>query len=453
MAKHNARPTSFAKSTPKGSRTTNRTFEAMLTDTVVEKGRSIAMEMISKRFAEAGIRLSARERAAFAEALTDDRPMPTIQRRRPRSAVPLVIALTPEDNGEFSRQLRRLVKSSVAMIPRLADEAAERSLTLFMRDWPAHQRVEQQSLDGFRSRLSKRWGEALDKLHLLIALARDFGGMVGSIVRVPTIERPYLVDIVTRLHARACQISLEVHTLLSFGLADGAMARCRTLHEIAATAFFVHDHGEQTAERYVLHEAIESWRAACEYNRHAQVLKMRPYNSSEMTTFETARTQLLDRFGKSFDGHYGWASHILKPGTSEPVRSFTDIEEAVLPHLRPYYQLASHNVHAKAKGIYHRLGLLGDHEILLSGSSNSGLADPGQNAALFLSQVTTVLGLLHPTFETTMMMKAVNRLQQHTADAFGRAHRQLLKDDRDARSTRRTRPSNRAAEPVAKPKR
>ena len=82
-----------------------------------------------------------------------------------------------------------------------------------------------------------------------------------------------------------------------------------------------------------------------------------------MGTFEATRTQLLDRFGKSFDGHYGWASHILKPGTNEPVRSFTDIEEVVLPHLRPYYQLASHNVHAKAKGIYHRLGLMGDHEI------------------------------------------------------------------------------------------
>src|SRR4029453_18700836 len=119
-------------------------------------------------------------------------------------------------------------------------------------------------------------------------------------VRGPPIHTPYLVYIVTRLHARACQISLEVHTLLSFGLADGAMARCRTLHEIAATAFFVHDQGEQTAERYVLHEAIESWRAACDYNRHARALKMRPYSATEMNTIEKARKQLLDRFGKSF---------------------------------------------------------------------------------------------------------------------------------------------------------
>jgi hypothetical protein len=411
----------------------------MLTDAVVEKGRSIAVKMIAKRFADAGIRLSAREQAAFAEALTGDRPMPTIQRRRPRSAVPPIVALTPEDNREFSRQLRRLLKSSVAIIPHLADEAAELSLNQFTRHWVTHQRVEQRSYEGFRRRLSRRWGKSLGKLHLLIALARDFGAAVGGAVRVPTTDRPCLVDVVTRLHARACQVSLEVYTLLCSGLADGAMARCRTLHEIAATAFFVHQHGEQTAERYVLHEAIESWRAACDYNRHARALKVRPFKPSEMGTFEATRTQLLDRFGRSFDGHYGWASHILKPGTNEPVRSFTDIEEVVLPHLRPYYQLASHNVHAKAKGIYHRLGLMGDHEILLSGASNSGLADPGQNAALFLGQVTTVLGLLQPTFDTTMMMKVVNRLQKDVADAFGSAHRQLLTDERNVRSARRSR--------------
>ena len=337
------------------------------------------------------------------------------------------------------------------MIPRLADEAAEHSLNQFTRHWATHQRVEQRSYDGFRRRLSRRWGKSLDKLHLLIALARDFGAVVGGAVSVPTIDRPYLVDVVTRLHARACQVSLEVHTLLCSGLADGAMARCRTLHEIAATAFFVHQHGEQTAERYVLHEAIESWRAACDYNRHARALKVRPFKPSEMRTFEATRTHLLDRFGKSFDGHYGWASHILRPGTNEPVRSFTDIERIVLPHLRPYYQLASHNVHAKAKakGIYHRLGLMGDHEILLSGASNSGLADPGQNAALFLCQVTTVLGLLHPTFDTTMMMKVVNRLQKDVADAFGRAHRELLSDERDARSTRRFRATSRTVRSAA----
>ena len=78
----------------------------MLTDAVVEKGRFIAVKMIAKRFAEAGIRLSARERAAFAEALSRRPADAHNQRRRPRSAVPPIVALTPEDNRESSRQLR-----------------------------------------------------------------------------------------------------------------------------------------------------------------------------------------------------------------------------------------------------------------------------------------------------------------------------------------------------------
>jgi hypothetical protein len=420
------------------NRSAQRTFEALLTEAVVEKGRSIAIRIIARRFAEAGIRLSASERSAFAAALTGDRPMPTIRRRRSRSAgISPVIELTAEDNREFSRQLRKLMKSGIAMIPRLSNKEADHAVNAIQREWPTQQRLEQRRVERFRVRLSKRWGDALNGFHLLIALSRDLGGAVATNVRVPTSDRPYLIDVITRLHARACQVSLEVYTLLTSGLSDGAMARCRTLHEIAATAFFIHEHGEQTAERYVLHEAIESWRAACEYNRHARILKMRPYKPAEMTTFESTRAQLLDRFGRSFDGHYGWASHVPRPGTSDPVRSFTDIEEAVLPHLRPYYQLASHNVHAKAKGIYHPLGLMGDSRILLSGYSNSGLADPGQNAALFLCQVTTVLGCLHPTFETITMMKAANRLQRKVAEAFGKAHRQLVRDDRNVHWARR----------------
>ena len=65
-------------------------------------------------------------------------------------------------------------------------------------------------------------------------------------------------------------------------------------------------------------------------------LLVRRYKKSEMNHFEAERSKLLDRFGKSFDGHYGWAAHILKPKTNKPIRSFADIEESVLPHLQPY---------------------------------------------------------------------------------------------------------------------
>jgi hypothetical protein len=100
MARSSARPRNVATSKAKERLAMNRTFEEMLTTAVLEKGRLLAVEMIAKRFKDAGVRLSASERTAFAEALTGERPMPTIQRRRPRSAVPSVVALTPEDNRD-----------------------------------------------------------------------------------------------------------------------------------------------------------------------------------------------------------------------------------------------------------------------------------------------------------------------------------------------------------------
>ena len=53
------------------------------------------------------------------------------------------------------------------------------------------------------------------------------------------------------MHARACRTGYEILTLLDAGLASAAHARWRSLHEVAAVAFFVKEHGPETAERYL----------------------------------------------------------------------------------------------------------------------------------------------------------------------------------------------------------
>jgi len=51
----------------------------------------------------------------------------------------------------------------------------------------------------------------------------------------------------------------------------------------------------------------------------------------------------------------GWASDAL----GKKRVTFADLEsKGQLDHFRPYYKMASHNVHAGAKGITWRLGLL-----------------------------------------------------------------------------------------------
>ena len=47
---------------------------------------------------------------------------------------------------------------------------------------------------------------------------------------------------------RACQVTDEIICLLENGFADGAMARWRTLHEIAVVAVVISQHGENLCD-------------------------------------------------------------------------------------------------------------------------------------------------------------------------------------------------------------
>src|SRR5437870_8332031 len=70
-----------------------------------------------------------------------------------------------------------------------------------------------------------------------------------------------------RQHVRACQVTDEIITLLENGFADGAMARWRTLHEIAVVTSLISQHGIELAERYVAYQAVEAKRALDMYAR------------------------------------------------------------------------------------------------------------------------------------------------------------------------------------------
>src|ERR1019366_1494949 len=128
-------------------------------------------------------------------------------------------------------------------------------------------------------------------------------------------------------------------------------------------------------------------------------------------------------FGK---GDYGWAGHHLRK--TKP--TFKDIEAAVnIDHFRAYYRMASHNVHANPKGVFFKLGMLAESQVLLAGPSNAGLTEPGQCAALSLAQVSTTLGMLQPTLDNNVALHMIVQLVHEIAEAFSQAHERLVSDD------------------------
>ena len=82
-------------------------------------------------------------------------------------------------------------------------------------------------------------------------------------------------------------------------------------------------------------------------------------------------------------------------------------------------------MHANPKGVFFRLGLIDQAEILLAGPSNLGLADAGQNTAISLGQITTELGTLNPNLDELVLMKVVLTLVDEIPKRFVRVQRAL----------------------------
>jgi hypothetical protein len=136
---------------------------------------------------------------------------------------------------------------------------------------------------------------------------------------------------------------------------------------------------------------------------------------------------LKRRFGSAYGEPYGWAA--AKIGNPSP--NFEQIEAAVeVAHMRPYFKLASHNVHANPKGAFFRLGLVNQAKILLAGPSNFGLADPGQNTALSLTFVTSSLVQLDPTIDALVATKVALAISDEAARSFVEVQQHIEAEER-----------------------
>jgi hypothetical protein len=224
-----------------------------------------------------------------------------------------------------------------------------------------------------------------------------------------------------RLHARACLVAAEVLTLLRAGFPSGAHARWRTIHELAVVAFFITEHEQEIARRYLAHDAIQRHKSAVLYTRYHEKLGYEPFDPGEFDAIEKLRIDALAEFGSGFAKDWGWAIPALGEGVSP---TFKAVEEATgMDHFRPYYRMASDPAHAGAHGSFFDLGLH-DPAGILVGPSPIGFADPGHGACLSLFQVTVCVLKYRPDFRNVMTMHALSKMLDRVGEAFLDAQRQ-----------------------------
>ncbi len=382
----------------------------------------LASELIAKKIAEHGVVLSAKRKEQVRRRLvSQDLSSIRIPDWRWWKTRQIHIEITPDDIAAINAKFESWLESLPRLLVGLVDELALTILPRLKKRWKAESRRQRRDSKAFEKRLQQRWRGPLEQLSMLLTVAREFGEGINIRLRGSS-DNPHLIETLTRLHARSCQVASEVLALLKSGFADGAIARWRTLHEIAVTALFIAEHGQDVAERYLLHETVESYRAAGLYERYYQRLGCEPIDSSDLNRLKASFDTLVARYGPEFGEPYGWAARHLNKANP----TFADIERAVsTDHLRPYYKMASYNVHANPKGVLFKLGLTDQAEVLLAGASNFGLADPGQNTALSMTQVSAALGQVDPTLDSIVTLKIMTELSHEVASAFVEGQTQM----------------------------
>lgn len=388
-------------------------FEEVISNRALE----IVVEHVVKRCVEIGMRPTRRHRQLLMDAL---RKGETVTLRQWRWSWPpwgsdnRELVITDEDVAAIQAEHDQLLGRLDTAVRLFIDQSEDRIKGLILDSYPDQLREEERDLRGFRRRLSKRWERPDSLLRIIIALSERIA--VDSAPNgIATLSDSNGAEaVLRRLHGRGVRIAKEALVLIEAGFADGAMARWRTLHEVTVVALFIQEHGDACARLYLAHNAVENYRAAKSYRQYHEALGYEPLEEQSWLSLEAAYVAALRTHGEAFATEYGWARTFLGGRAA----NFAEIEASIaLQHLRPFYKLASQQVHAGPLGI--SSGLSHDPErLVLLGPSNVGLSEPGENVGLTLAVLTTVLLRFAPELDVLVAVKVLSALAEDAAKAW-----------------------------------
>lgn len=294
---------------------------------------------------------------------------------------------------------------------------------------------------GFETRLQRTWKTPLDLLECIIIVATETGeGKRQHFAKNSDDTNRFRRSAIIRIHARTVQIAREILNLLKGGYADGASSRWRSLHELAVISLFLRECSDDVAQRYLEHGTMRTFREARDFEIFRKQLGYPPLTRNEFKRLERRRGELILKYGQGFKSDYGWIpvnsvlSHAQHPEKQQV--DFRTLESHVnMGKWRPFYNLSSDSVHGGSRG-FHRLGLIRQGEVLLAGPSNYGLADPLQNTAISLSQVTSCLLSIEPTFEDAISILAMIDYTRKIGLAAVKVQRRIELKERGRRRAR-----------------
>ena len=260
----------------------------------------------------------------------------------------------------------------------------------------------------------ERWGAALDAYDLTLDYALELGSDFKQRHHVDAMhDDDPLLAVLMRLYDKTCHVASEVRALLGAGQALGALARWRTMHELAVVALFIQAYGRETAERYLRHDAVERWKWAKAYQKYARVGGVEPLAAGRMDELAADRAAEIAVWGSPFREQYGWAAAALD--NDKP--SLLDLEAAIAvdASTRWWRRTAYFWAHAPVWNATFDLDLPLPRSSRLIEGRGTGLAVPGELALNSLQH--GAIALTRSRLEDDAWVIRINILQGLVADA------------------------------------
>ena len=335
------------------------------------------------------------------------------------------LRITADDACELSSKLDALRSESKMILQECLDDAAKALLRTLERGYPEQRAHQDADLFGFRKRLELRWGVPLNLFRLMLTMSREtFDLEAESLGRSRAKSGLILREALLGIQARVLRTATAIAVLLENGLADDAYARWRTLYELSVIAFFVSEHGEEAANRYLLHEAV-----ALKQRLDNEISWGAKFPKRLQREVEEDYHAVISEYGEGFARSYGWAAGFL--GASRNPK-FVHLEEAVRGNMTsPPYKESSFQVHGGRVGLL-GLGSSGDQAAI--GHSNLGLEVPLAHSSIALMQVTT-LGLRHSPSRDLVLLNTILHLDDRIAKECRKVARQLDREMAEEEAT------------------
>lgn len=340
----------------------------------------------------------------------------------------ITIEFTDQDGDEILEAMNEFLDEG---LPKVIQSSIEDSAKSIVKDlekrWPEVKLNEKYEVRHFSDRIDLRWSKGLDPLRMMLIASREIGeAFAGKLAKSKAKKGIQRREALMILHARACQTTLEILTLIDNGLPDGAYARWRTLYEITVVAFFVSRFGDEAARRYIAHDVVSARDSLFNEFKFAGEVYDPSLLDGEAKQIEDDYQSIVEKFGKPFKGPYGWAADSLDCNAPE----FKHLEQAVdWGALPPEYKWASLKVHAGSAGALRSLGLIFGEKIIHSGASNAGLQTPAIHTASSLLQITSLILPNSNQVETAVQLKALLILRDKVIKECRRASRKIEKDE------------------------